>query len=270
MTATSWPRRLGIVGGLGPHAHVEFERRLLKAAEPVRTEQDYPPWVLVSLPATPDRTRAIVDGGTSPVPHLRESLGLLAERADFAVIACITAHAFLDEVRPGSPLPILDLVEATLGEVVARRGEAAHVGVLATTGTLRSGLFAATAARLAPELRVTSLLELPEGGRRQEEWVMRAIYGRARDGGLKAGATVDPETGTPLADLLRRAAGRLAEAGADVVLTACTEIGMALGSGPAAGTELLDPLDVGARAALAVSRGERPLPGSPHDTGQAP
>lgn len=259
MTTSGWPRRLGIVGGLGPHAHVEFERRLLKAAEPVRAEQDYPPWVLVSLPGTPDRTRAIVAGGTSPVPRLRESLSLLAGRADFAVVACITAHAFLEELRPASPLPILDLAAATVEEVVTRRGEAAHVGVLATTGTLRSGLFAKAAARLAPALRMTSLLELPDGERRQEEWVMRAIYGGAAGGGLKAGAAVEPETGTPLVDLLSRAAGRLVDAGAEVVLTACTEIGMALG-GEMEGAELLDPLDVGARAALAVSRGERALP----------
>lgn len=250
MTAgVSWPRLIGIVGGLGPHAHVEFERRLLKAAEPVRTEQDYPPWILASLPATPDRTACLLGGGPSPSPLLSESLRLLAGRADFAVVACITAHAFLAEVRPESPLPILDLVEATLGEVAARWGEGAHVGVLATTGTLESGLFPNTAARLAPGLRVTSLLDLADGERLQDDWVMRAIYG------LKAGGAVARWT-----DLLERAAGRLAEEGADVVLTACTEIGMALGSGRGAGTELLDPLDVGARAALAVSRGERPLP----------
>lgn len=249
MTTAARPRLLGIVGGLGPHAHVEFERRLLAAAEPVRSEQDYPPWLLASLPATPDRTACLVAGGPSPVPHLRESLRLLDGRADFAVIACVTAHAFLGEVRPESPLPILDLVEATLCEVVARWSESAHVGVLATTGTLHSRLFPDAAARLAPGLRVTSLRDLPDGERLQEEWVMPAIYD------LKAGA--DREAA---ARRLRRAAGRLAEAGADVVLTACTEIGMTLGSGPAEGTELLDPLDVGARAALAVSRGERPLP----------
>lgn len=252
MTGAAWPHLLGIVGGLGPHAHVEFERRLLKAAEPVRTEQDYPPWVLVSLPATPDRTTCLLGGGPSPAPFLRQSLELLAGRADFAVIACITAHAFLNDVRPESPVPVLDLVEATLSEVVARWGEGAHVGVMATTGTLHSGLFPSTAARLAPGLRVSSLRDLTDGERLQEEWVMRAIYG------LKAGA--DPATTARLTGLLKRAAGRLAEAGADVVLTACTEIGMALGSGRAEGAELLDPLDVGARAALAVSRGERPLP----------
>jgi len=250
--APAWPRLLGIVGGLGPHAHVEFERRLLRAAQPVETEQDYPPWILASLPATPDRTACLLDGGLSPVPRLRESLRLLAGRADFAVIACVTAHAFLGEVRAESPLPILDLVDATLSEAAARRGEGAHVGVLATTGTLRSRLFPDAAARLAPGLRVTSLLDLPDGERLQEEWVMRAIYG------LKAGA--GPDATARLTGLLKRAAGRLAEAGADVVLTACTEVGMALGGDPADHAELLDPLDVGARAALAVSRGERPLP----------
>ncbi len=192
------------------------------------------------------------------------SLEALAARADFAVIACVTAHAFLDEVRERCPLPVLDLVAATLAEVVSRWGEKAHVGVLATTGTLKSRLFLHAGKRLSPGLRVTTLLDLPEGERLQEDWVMTPIYGRLTDGrrtggGLKSGARDDPRTGTPLDRPLRLAAARLAEEGADVVLTACTEIGMTLGSGPAAGTELLDPLDVAVREALAVSRGERPL-----------
>lgn len=263
--ASEWRYVLGIVGGLGPHAHVEFERRLLKAAEPVADEQCYPPWIVASFPSTPDRTAALLAGGASPVGALVRSLEALAAHADFAVIACVTAHAFLDEVCAASPLPVLDLVEATLAEVVGRWGENAHVGVLATTGTLKSRLFQDAGQRLSPALRVTTLLDLSAGERLQEEWVMTPVYGRLAagrrtGGGLKSGARDEAETGTPLGRPLRLAAARLAEEGVDVVLTACTEIGMTLGSGAAAGTELLDPLDVGVRQALAVSRGERPLP----------
>lgn len=260
-----WTRTLGIVGGLGPHAHIELERRLLKAVEPIATEQEYPSWVLASFPSTPDRTRALLEGGPSPVPAILRSLEALSAQADFALIACVTAHAFLDELRRRSPLPILSLVEATLAAVVSGYGRDAKVGVLATSGTLRSGLFPRAAERLAPALTLVSLLDLPEGGRLQEDWVMAPIYGplaegRRTGGRLKAGIGVDPETGEALAQPLMRAARRLADEGARVVLTACTEIGMTLGSGPADGFDLLDPLDAAAREALAVCRGEGPLP----------
>ena len=262
-----WQRTLGILGGLGPHAHLELERRLLKAAEPVTAEQDYPPWVVASYPSTPDRTRALLEGGPSPVEEIVRGLEALAPAADFAVIACVTAHAFIDELRQRSPLPILSLVEATLEEVKLTHGNCAHVGVLATTGTLASRLFDRAACCLSPELRILSLLDLPEGKRLQEEWVMEPIYGPLRDGRrtgerLKSGAEVDPETGTPLGEPLMRAARKLTSEGASVVLTACTEIGMTLGGQPRDGTTLLDPLDVAVREALAISRGERALPSS--------
>lgn len=262
---TTWSRTLGIVGGLGPHAHLAFEGRLLKAAEPVAGDQDYPPWVLASFPSTPDRTVALLEGGASPVAAIVGSLEALAAAADFAVIACVTAHAFLDEIRGHSPLPILSLVDSTLEAVVADFGRDARVGVLATTGTLKSGLFPAAAKRLAPELTLLSLLDLPDGKRLQEDLVMTPIYGPrkgdGRTGGrLKAGMDTDPDTGRPLSEPLMEAAERLAGEGARVVLTACTEIGMTLGSGAAGSFDLLDPLDVAAREALAVSRGERPLP----------
>jgi len=51
-------RLIGIVGGLGPFAHIDFERKLLAAASEVigaRRDQDFPQWVLSSIPRTPDR-----------------------------------------------------------------------------------------------------------------------------------------------------------------------------------------------------------------------
>src|SRR6478672_8946138 len=133
-TAGGWRRVIGIAGGMGPYAHLEFERRLLAAIEQPLSDQDYPEWVVSSVPQTPDRTAALLEDGPSPMPWLLRSFERLSRCADFAVLTCITAHAFLDEIRQRVALPILDMVELTLAEAARRHGPGARVGVLATTG----------------------------------------------------------------------------------------------------------------------------------------
>ncbi|HWN43358.1 MAG TPA: amino acid racemase [Thermoanaerobaculia bacterium] len=257
-------RVIGIAGGMGPHAHVEFERRLLAAVPHPSSDQEYPEWIVSSVPQTPDRTAALLDGGASPVPWLMRSLERLASCADFAVITCLTAHAFLDEIRAHARLPILDIVEVTLIEAERRFGPGARIGVLATTGALRGGVYRRTADRVSPRLELVSLLDLPGGDELQEELVMRPIYGPLREGrrcsgGIKSGSERDPETGAPHSEKLGDAVRRLAAVGALCVVTGCTEIPLALGREPLDGTPLLDPLDLAAITAVRIARGELPL-----------
>lgn len=81
----AWKRVIGIVGGLGPHAHIELERLMLQAAsdrlDRPANDQDYPEWVLSSVPGTPDRTRAIIGEGPSPFAELARSLSRLSGSA---------------------------------------------------------------------------------------------------------------------------------------------------------------------------------------------
>ena len=110
-------RLIGIVGGLGPFAHLDFERKLLDAASELvgaRRDQDFPQWVLSSIPQTPDRTEAYFGKTDDPTPSLGRSLERLrGAGADFAVVACNTAHLFLERLREESPVPILSLIEVT-------------------------------------------------------------------------------------------------------------------------------------------------------------
>lgn len=260
-----WLRVIGIVGGMGPHSHIEFERRLLAAIEAPSSDQDYPEWVVSSVPQTPDRTAALLEGGASPVSWLVRSFDRLASCADFAVLTCVTAHAFLDEVRAQVRLPILDMIEPTLAEAARRFGPGARIGLLATTGALRSGIYQRTAARVAPDLRLISLLDLSNGDTLQDELLMRPVYGpqgegRRQPGGIKCGGDRDPETGVSHRDTLAAAVRHLAGAGALCVVTGCTEIPLALERKPVDGTPLLDPLDLAARTAVRIARGELPLP----------
>jgi aspartate racemase len=258
-------RVIGIAGGMGPHAHIEFERRLLAAVENPRSDQDYPEWVVSSVPYTPDRTLALLEDGPSPLPCLLQSLRRLASCTDFAVLTCITAHAFLEELRSGVRLPILDMAETTLAEAARRMGSGACLGILATTGALRGHVFHRAASRVSPQLKLVSLLDLADGAALHEELVMRPIYGPLRDGrrgpgGIKCGGTQDRESGAAHRDALAAAVERLAAAGADCVITGCTEIPLALGREPVDGVPLLDPLEITACAAVRIACGEVPLP----------
>jgi aspartate racemase len=260
-------RVIGVAGGLGPYAHIEFERALLRAAarrlcRPPR-DQDFPDWVVSSIPRTPDRTQALCGIGGSPVPALRLSLTRLAAAdADFAVIPCNTAHAFIEELAAVSPLPLLDMIAATIAATSseARQRGAARVGLLATDGTLAARIFHRCAERW-PQLELITLLDLDDGAQLQERLVMTPIYGpRAGSGrvggGIKSGV-FDETTTSPL----RRAVERLADQGATAIICGCTEIPLVLGHASVAGVALIDPLEVAAERAVELACGATPLPG---------
>lgn len=266
-----WKRVIGIMGGLGPHAHIELERLILAETQRLLGrpphDQDYPAWILSSVPATPDRTLALLSAGPSPLPALEESARRLSGKfgADFAVMPCNTAHAYLDELRLRISIPILDMVEETVQEALRRVGPSGGVGILATTGTIKSGLYSNRVKKLSKSVRPITPLDLDGGDEIQEKLVMEPIFGplvnAARaGGGIKSGAFQQPEQAERLAKPLREAAKRLAEAGADIVLTACTEIPLALGRESADGVLLLDPMEVAARACVEIAVGKRPLP----------
>jgi len=225
-------KTIGVLGGMGPEAGARFLEEITRACAAGR-DQDHPPVILYSLPQVPDRTEAILHGGPDPVRAMRRGLAVLGRAgADFAVIACVSAHYFLPRLALRSPLPVLDLIETTLAEVRALDPRPGTIGLLATTGTVRSGLVSGRFE--AAGIRV--VVPPPRGQAR----VMAAIYGKK---GIKAGFT----TGPPWETLLE-AAGELVRAGAQAVLAGCTEVPLVLRPGDLA-VPLLDPMAIGARAA---------------------
>ncbi len=241
------PRKvLGILGGLGPYAHVDLERKLLAAARELAgatRDQDYPEWILSSVPQTPDRTAAIAGRGPSPISWLLRGLRRL-EGADLIVVACNSAHHYLDEMRRATSIEIVDMIGECAAAVRRRLEAGARVGVLATTGTLESGLY--HRALVERGLRPLSPLDAAEGEAMQGE-VMAAIYGDEDLPGIKA-AGPTPEA--------RQALSRVAEVlvedlGCRALIAACTEIPLVLTTAEVCGVPLMDSVEAVARAAVA-------------------
>ncbi len=256
----------GIVGGLGPFAHIGFERRLLElAAERFGAigDSDFPEWVVSSAPHTPVRTGSLLAGAPDPAPYLLRSLKRLHRaEADFAAIPCNTAHAFLPAIAADIPLPLVHVVAETVDYVLSHHPSAGRVGLLATTGTCRFDLFGQVFASHGVELVYpTDSEDESDPSNLQEKLVMRAVYGSRKDGkrsgGIKAGL-LDEGDPSPR-DLLREAAkGLIEQQGAEVVILACSEISLALGPNDAT-VPVVDTMDVLALAALDLARGKRSL-----------
>jgi aspartate racemase len=226
-------KTIGVLGGMGPEAGALFFERIVRETA-AGCDQDHPPVLFFSLPQVPDRTPAILRRGPSPVPAILRGLQVLKTAgADFAVISCVSAHYFLPRIAPRSPLPLLSLIDETLASVRKMRPAPETVGLIATTGTVRSGLVSRPFEAAGLKVVVPS--------DRDQERVMSAIYGHK---GIKAGFTDGP----PRRVLLEVAAALVA-AGAQAIVAGCTEIPLALRTTDLS-VPLIDPLIIGARAAV--------------------
>jgi aspartate racemase len=131
---------LGVLGGLGPLATVDFLAKLVELT-PAACDQEHIPWAVVSLPQTPDRTRAILHGGESPLPYLESAVRRLNGQGVAAIaILCNTAHHWYDELQQHSRAPILHIADAAIAALAAC-APGTEVGILATRGTISSGFY---------------------------------------------------------------------------------------------------------------------------------
>ena len=239
----------GILGGLGPLSHVQFEREILARSHErgARGDRDHPVWLLASAAATPGRTGALLEGGASPLPHLTAYAQLLERSgADALFVVCNTAHAWHGEVQRSLRIPWVHLMELVAAAVRAAHPAGTKVGLLGTDGTLSAGLYQrALAARdMVPVA--------PEIGSRIQARVGAAIGDPGS--GIKA-------TGDAVSDAAREhllaAARWCVQQGARVVIPACTEVSVGLTPELFGDVPLVDPLGVAADALLDLAYGKR-------------
>jgi aspartate racemase len=221
---------LGILGGMGPAATVDFIAKLIRL-NPAARDQDHLPLVVVSDPRVPDRVGPIVDGrGPSPLPALLAGLATLERTgAEAIAIPCHTAHHWYDDLAAATPLAILSIVDAVLAELARVELPSGPLGLLATEATLKVGLYQERLAAAG----YPPLVPAPE-------IVVNCV--------LPAIALVKRDRAAEAAPLLARAVQRLRDAGAARVLLACTELPLALATSPIPGC--IDATEALARACL--------------------
>jgi len=224
---------VGVIGGLGPAATVEFLARVIRWTD-AQSDQEHADLVVLQHPSIPDRTAHILDEALpDPGPVLKvdatrlEAMGVVA-----IVIPCNTARVFIDEIEAVVTIPVVDIVQAAVDDTMASFPEAAKVGILATTGTIRSMTY-----HRALEAEG---LEVVAPGAAQQERIMELIYDQ-----VKAGLPPDRA-------LLDGAIEEVASMGATAFVLGCTELSVAAGTWDM-GERVLDALDSLARRTVTLA-----------------
>lgn len=197
--------RLGVLGGMGPQATNTFYQFVIDRTD-AQTDQEHVNALILSDSGMPDRTSAILGGEEGREAVFRRLLedARLLERAGCTCIAvpCNTSHFFLDRVQASIGIPILHMIRET-ARLLASQG-LKRPGILATDGTIRTGLYQKEFAAAGIEAVVPS----PEA----QKLVMSLIYDD-----VKSGRDGDPQK---FAAVHRD----LTAQGCDCGVLACTEL----------------------------------------------
>jgi len=217
---------IGIIGGMGVESTADLYLRIV-ALTPVRVEQDHLHVIVDSNPAIPDRTRAILEGGESPLPELLKSVARLeAAGVDLIGMACNTAHYWHGDLEAAARVPVLNMVELAAADAARQTKPEEAVGVLATSGTIRSGLYEKALAKAGRKVVA------PDEG--DQARLMECIYG-AR--GIKLGHVEENRS------RIEAIWGRLAKRGAAVAIAGCTEVMLPFRGGKST-VPFVDPISV--------------------------
>jgi len=227
-------RTVGVLGGMGPLATVDFMGKVIKRT-PARCDQEHVPMLVHSVPQIPDRTAAILRGGEDPLPHLvRGAQKLESIGADFIAIPCNTAHNWHKGIQDSVKIPVLHIVDAAVDDIHERGIENGRIGILATEGTIAANVYSD---------RLKTHGYTPVIPNAAEQKVVSDGIAAVKAGDLEKGRTH-----------LKGIAKHLLDDGAKAIILGCTEIPVALEKEPTILEHSIDATDALARKTVAYSR----------------
>jgi aspartate racemase len=200
-------KTVGVIGGLGPAATLDFFERILKKTKAQR-DQDHLRLIIDNNTKLPDRNAAARGEGPSPAAAIAATARRLQDAgADFVVMACNTAHEFEAEIRAAISVPFVSMIDETVA-FAANLG-AKRVGVLAGDACLAAQLYQDGFRKTGIE---TVLLHADS-----QRSFMELLYR------IKAG-----DTGPTVRRSMATLAKKLEAQDVDVIVAGCTEVPLVL------------------------------------------
>jgi len=233
-------RLVGVIGGMGPDATIDFMARVL-AKTPADKDQDHIRMLIEHNPRIPSRQLAMRGEGENPGPLLAKmAIRLEAAGADFIVMPCNAAHAWQDDIVTAVNIPFISIIEASVSKALQLAPGNDAVGVLTTPACFAAELYQQALADANREAVLQTPDELAEA---------IALIDR-----IKAGDQSEPVV-TGLCEL----AERLLSRGAKTLIAACTELPLVLKSSMFT-VPLVSSTDVLAERTVALAMSDQSLP----------
>ncbi|PIR06517.1 MAG: aspartate racemase [Candidatus Komeilibacteria bacterium CG11_big_fil_rev_8_21_14_0_20_36_20] len=222
---------LGILGGLGPMAGVELQKRIIMAS-PAKTDQEHIKMVCFTNPKIKDRTHALQKGNDFSQEVIRSLTLMSLIRVSVGIMVCNTAHADFDKIKKGVKYPLINLVLETVEYLRLKYSYYSKVGLLATDGTLQSGIYHQALAKYGFKVVAPTI--------NGQQILMQTIYGPV---GIKAGYFQNNKR------IVNNLIKKLQDNGAQIIILGCTELSLV----GIKGNSVLDPLDVMAKKIVGLA-----------------
>ncbi|WP_063832906.1 amino acid racemase [Labrenzia sp. DG1229] len=206
--SSRWPV-VGILGGMGPLAGVDFAEKLVSECAKVnnvKCDQEYVPFILLSLPQVPDRGAAIQRrDAEDPYEAMAAGIKCLVEAgAELIAIPCNTAHHWYGRLSQVASRPILHIVDSAI-DAMETMSTVQRVGVIATPATLKLGLY-------QDRLKKRGYISVVPTDAEVEKHVGQAIVLAKQSRALDA------------APMMLEACEALKQRGAEILILGCTEL----------------------------------------------
>ena len=237
------PFKVGMIGGLGPAATVDLYDKITRFT-PAKTDQEHIKVVVEQNPQTADRTACLLHGGDDPTLALYDCAKRLEkDGCDALIVPCNTAHAFVPFLERHIKVPFINMQRVTMEEIQRKLGKDARIGLLATSGTIQTCIYAEKAKAMGMPIFTPD--------EKHQARVMAAIYGPQ---GAKAGYT----DGVCREDLVSAAEYLVKTYDCNCLILGCTELPLILDEDdhfPVAGKTVcvVDPTAVLARKVVEVA-----------------
>jgi aspartate racemase len=231
-------RIAGVLGGMGPEATVDFMAKVIAMTD-ARSDQDHVHMFVDHNPHVPNRQDAILGDGEDPGPALADMAARLETGgAEFLVMPCNTAYVFEDAILAAVTVPLISIITESVS--AAAQGGAQAIGLLATDGCVRAGVYqkgigaAGLRAVLPTDAELAAAMSLIKE--------------------IKAG-----DYGQETTANMARLAEALVERGADAIIAGCTEIPLVLDQSDVS-VLLVSSTDALALKTVKLATGAEPLP----------
>lgn len=200
-------KTIGILGGMGPLATADLFRKIILLTES-NCDQEHLHILIDNNTEIPDRTDYIINNGKNPESYLiKSAIKLELMGADVIIMPCNTAHYFYDTIIKYISIPFLSMIEETAKEVKRVYPSAKRVGLLATEGTCKAGIYD----RVFQQYDI----EVIKPDEENQQYVMSLIYD------IKKGKTSVDLVG------ISKALSQLKSRNVDTLILGCTELPVA-------------------------------------------
>ena len=131
---------IGILGGMGTQAGLDFCNKLAKLNKG-KTDQQYPLFILYNKSNIPGRPENLHKYNKVLKSLLAGCKFLEKSKCKFIVIPCNTAHYWFDDLQKKTKIPIISMPKEVYLHTVKTCKKNSKIGLLATEGTLRTGVY---------------------------------------------------------------------------------------------------------------------------------